>query len=143
LRDELHLPGMKILQFAYDGDPANEFLPHRYPENCVVYTGTHDNDPVLGWYRSASWAERLRARRSLRACGPARTIPRRMIAVAWRSRAITAVAQLQDVLGLGSEARMNIPSTPSGNWRWRFGEGDLTARTAAWLRTLNEKTGRS
>lgn len=143
LRDELGLPGMKILQFAYDGNPENDFLPGRYPENCVVYTGTHDNDPVLGWYREASWANRLRARVALRAWGPARTIPHRMIEAAWRSRAVMAVAQLQDVLRLGSESRTNIPSTPAGNWQWRFRDGDLTSRTAAWLRKLNARTGRS
>ncbi|MBU1493349.1 MAG: 4-alpha-glucanotransferase [Actinobacteria bacterium] len=142
LRDELGLPGMKILQFAYDGDPKNDFLPARYPENCLVYTGTHDNDTVLGWYRSVPPAERIRARRALRACGPATTIPHRMIEEAWRSRAIVAITTLQDVLSLGTGARMNIPSTPSGNWRWRFGEDDLTDRTAGWLRKLNRKTGR-
>ncbi|MCJ7726476.1 MAG: 4-alpha-glucanotransferase, partial [Acidimicrobiia bacterium] len=142
LRDELGLPGMKILQFAYDGDPENDFLPARYPENCLVYTGTHDNDTVLGWYRSVSPAERIRARRALRAWGPAVTIPHRMIEEAWRSRAIVAITTLQDVLSLGTEARMNIPSTPSDNWRWRFGGSDLTGRAAGWLRRINRKTGR-
>ncbi|MBU1866111.1 MAG: 4-alpha-glucanotransferase, partial [Actinobacteria bacterium] len=74
--------------------------------------------------------------------GPATTIPHRMIEEAWRSRAIVAITTLQDVLSLGTGARMNMPSTPSGNWGWRFGEDDLTDRTAGWLRKLNRKTGR-
>ena len=142
LRDELGLPGMKILQFAYDGNEANDFRPETYPVNCVVYTGTHDNDTALGWYRSASWGDRLRARRALGVWGRARSIPHAMIAEAWRSRAVLAVTQLQDVLSLGSGARMNIPSTPSGNWQWRFREGDLPGAAADWLRRLNEETGR-
>jgi len=75
LRDELGLPGMRILQFAYDGNPENDFLPDRFPENCLVYTGTHDNDTVLGWYRSATQPDRIRARKALRSWGPAGTIP--------------------------------------------------------------------
>ena len=143
LRDELGLPGMKILQFAFDGDPTNDFLPEHYPENCIVYTGTHDNDTALGWFRSVDRAERGRARREIGAWGPARSIPHKMIERAWDSRAIVAVAPLQDVMSLDSEARMNIPSTPSGNWQWRFGAGALTDRLATWMRRLNEKTGRS
>jgi len=142
LRDELGLPGMKILQFAYDGDPENVFLPEHYPEQCLVYTGTHDNDTILGWYRSAPQPERIRARKSLKAWGSARTIPHAMIEEAWRSRAIVAITPLQDVLSLGTQARMNIPSTPSDNWQWRYVHGDLTARAAGWLRRINQRTGR-
>ena len=143
LRDELGLPGMKVLQFAFDGDPHNDFLPERYPENCVVYTGTHDNDTVLGWYRSAEVAERIRARKMLRAWGSARTIPAAMITTAWESRAMLAVAPLQDVLALGSGARMNIPSTPAGNWQWRYRHDDLVSRDSGRLRRLNRRTGRA
>jgi len=143
LRDELGLPGMKVLQFAYDGNPDNEFLPDRYPVNCIVYTGTHDNDTIRGWFRSASWADRMRVRRALGAWGPSRTVPHKMIAEAWESRAILAVTPLQDVLSLGTGARMNLPGTPSGNWQWRYPPGALTSESASWLRRLNEKTGRS
>jgi 4-alpha-glucanotransferase len=141
LRDELGFPGMKILQFAYDAAQENDFRPERYPENCIAYTGTHDNDTAVGWYRSASWSERLLARRELNAWGPARTIARAMIRAAWRSRAVLAVAPLQDLLGLDSRARMNIPSTASGNWRWRLGSGP-PRRLAEWLRSVNEGTER-
>jgi 4-alpha-glucanotransferase len=132
---------MKILQFAYDAAQENDFRPERYPENCIAYTGTHDNDTAVGWYRSASWSERLLARRELNAWGPARTIARAMIRAAWRSRAVLAVAPLQDLLGLDSRARMNIPSTASGNWRWRLGSGP-PRRLAEWLRSVNEGTER-
>jgi 4-alpha-glucanotransferase len=142
LRDELGLPGMRILQFASDGDPSNDFLPHRSPENCIVYTGTHDNDTALGWYRSVDRAEQIRARKVLRAIGPEQSIPHKMRATAWKSRAVVAIAPIQDVIGLGTEARMNIPSTPSGNWQWRMGAGALTKRLAGSMRRLNERTGR-
>jgi len=142
LRDDLGLPGMKILQFAYDGNPENEFLPDRYPVNCIVYTGTHDNDTIRGWFQSASRADRMRVRRALGAWGPSITVPHKMIEEAWKSRAILAVTPLQDVLSLGTEARMNLPGTPSGNWQWRYPEGALTPRAASRLRHLNDKTGR-
>ena len=143
LRDALGLPGMKILQFAYDGNPENDFLPKRYPEHCVVYTGTHDNDTVLGWYRSAAQPERIRVRKALRAWGPAKAIPHEMIEEAWQSRAMLAIAPLQDVLSLSTQARMNIPSTPSGNWQWRFRADQLLSKTAGWLRRVNTKTDRA
>ncbi|MCB2224900.1 MAG: 4-alpha-glucanotransferase [Actinobacteria bacterium] len=143
LRDELGLPGMKILQFAFDGDPDNPFLPEHYPENCIVYTGTHDNDTTLGWYRTVALPERIRARKAVGAWGQAASIPWEMIGAAWRSRAGLAIAPLQDVLGLGTAARMNTPATASGNWRWRCAEGALTPRLAARLRRLNERTGRA
>jgi 4-alpha-glucanotransferase len=142
LRDELGLPGMKILQFAFDSDEGGDFLPERYPENCVVYTGTHDNDTVLGWYRNASWGDRWRARRALGAWGPSRTIPHAMIEAAWESRAVLAVAPFQDVLSLGTRARMNTPGTIGGNWQWRMPPGAATSRLAAWMRSLNRRSGR-
>ncbi len=141
LRDELDLPGMKILQFAFDGDPDNDFLPEHYPEHCIVYTGTHDNDTTLGWYRSASVAERRRARRYLGARGP--LIVDAMIEAAWASRARLAVAPLQDFLRLDTTARMNTPATLGGNWRWRFRRDALTDELARRIRELNERTSRS
>lgn len=142
LRDDLGLPGMKILQFAYDGDPENYFLPARYPVNCIVYTGTHDNDTINGWFRSSPRADRMRARRALGAWGAAGAVPHKMIEEAWASRAILSITPLQDVLSLGTDARMNIPGTPSGNWQWRYPTDALTPQSAAWLRGLNNKTGR-
>ena len=129
LRDELGFPGMRILQFAFGDDGPETERPEAYPPNSVVYTGTHDNDTTVGWYhsepgrdstRSAAEidAERHRVRTYLSCDG--RDIHWDMIALAMRSPANTAVVPLQDVLGLGSEARMNVPGRPWGNWRWRF-----------------------
>lgn len=131
LRDTLGLPGMKVLQFAFSGDPHEPFLPHNYPENCVAYTGTHDNDTSLGWYQNAPEAERDFARRYL--ARPGDNISLDMIRVVWASAASTVLAPLQDFLCLGSEARMNMPGNPSGNWSWRMEPGvlhdeDLMAR---------------
>lgn len=144
LRDEFGLPGIRILQFAFGTDPqAPSFLPHHYPRNAVVYTGTHDNDTVEGWYRDPGGAgsprtpqqaekERRTAERylGLDECAPragARVdgMHWAMIRAAMASVANVAIIPLQDVLGLGSEARMNLPGTSTGNWEWRFREGAL------------------
>ncbi len=117
LRERYHLPGMKILQFAFDGDENNPYLPQHHERNCVVYTGTHDNDTTLGWYRSLD--ERVRAN-VLRHIGSDADMPWPLIDMAMQSPAEMAVVPMQDVLGLGSEARMNIPGRTTGNWRWRF-----------------------
>jgi 4-alpha-glucanotransferase len=124
LRDRFGLPGMKVLQFAFAAAAADPFLPHNYQRNCVVYTGTHDNDTTLGWYQSASTAERDLCRRYLARDGS--DISWDLIRLAWASVANTAVAPLQDVLSLGPEARMNLPGRASGNWGWRFVKGQLT-----------------
>ncbi len=141
LRDRLGLPGMKILQFAFDGDPSNPFLPEHYPTNCVVYTGTHDNETVLGWFENASNAERHDALE--RVGGDGRDFGRRMIATAWHSRADLALAPLQDFLGLSNEGRMNTPGVPDGNWRWRFSPGSLTRELAEDISSLNASAGRT
>ena len=140
LRDELGLPGMKILQFAFDGDPENDFLPHRYPQNCVVYTGTHDNDTVAGWWESEPEETHEQVREYLGVDGD--DIVWDFLQAAWASRARLAVAPLQEFLELGTEARMNTPSTESGNWAWRFEAGPLTADLAGRIRKLNAVTGR-
>jgi len=143
LRDELGLPGMKILQFAYDGNPENEFLPDLYPVNCIAYTGTHDNDTIRGWFHSLPRTDRMRVRRELGVWGAAGAVPHKMIEEAWASRAVLAITPLQDILHLGTDARMNLPGTPSGNWQWRCSSHALTSQSASWLRGLNDKTGRS
>lgn len=120
LRLQFGFPGMKILQFAFDGDAHNPYLPHNYPDSrSVVYTGTHDNDTTRGWFRSAGPETRasiLRyvGRRNIR------DIHWQLIRLAWSSIATLAVIPLQDLLGLGSEGRMNLPGQPQGNWRWRY-----------------------
>lgn len=118
MRNELGLPGMKILQFAFAADPEDLFLPHNYVRNCVAYTGTHDNDTTRGWYTSAPEKERDMARRYLARSGD--DISWDFIRAVWSSIADVAVAPLQDFLSLGNEARMNYPGRASGNWTWRF-----------------------
>lgn len=140
LRDELGLPGMKVLQFAFDGDPENAFLPHRYPENCVAYTGTHDNDTTAGWWHSASEETRRRACEYLDVDGA--DIVWDLLRAGWHSAAQLAVAPIQDFLELGTEARMNTPAARSGNWTWRMRSGDATAILAERIRRLNETAGR-
>jgi 4-alpha-glucanotransferase len=119
LRDGCGFPGMKILQFAFGGDASNEFLPHNYTRHCVAYTGTHDNDTVRGWWQKASARERAYARRYL--APGAIDVHWAMILACWNSVANIAVAPFQDVLGLDSNHRMNVPGTMgSHNWSWRF-----------------------
>jgi 4-alpha-glucanotransferase len=124
LRDDLHLPGMRILQFAFGGAPEDRFLPHNYERNCVVYTGTHDNDTTRGWYATISEGERHYIRRYLGRDGS--DVAWDMIRLAWSSVADLALAPLQDALNLGSEGRMNFPGRPAGNWGWRYTREQLT-----------------
>ena len=118
LRDRFGLPGMKVLQFAFDGDADNSFLPHNYGARCVVYTGTHDNDTTLGWYRAESEKTRDQVRRYLARDG--HDVAWDLVRLAYASVAYMAVVPLQDLMKLGSEARMNYPSRAQGNWQWRF-----------------------
>ena len=118
LRRRFDLPGMRILQFAFDGGSDNRFLPHNYDANTVVYTGTHDNDTTWGWYRTAPEHERDNVRRYLARDGSDAAWD--LIRLAWGSVASHAIAPLQDVLNLGTEGRMNFPGKPQGNWAWRF-----------------------
>ena len=136
LRDDFHLPGMKILQFAFGGATENRFLPHTYEQNCVVYTGTHDNDTARGWYDAITEAERDLFRRYVARDGSDAAWD--FIRLAWSSVADLAIAPLQDVLGLGSEARMNLPGRPFGNWAWRFRTGAVTPEMVARLADMTE-----
>ncbi len=117
LRDGFNLPGMRVLQFAFASDPDDSFLPHNYIPNCVVYTGTHDNDTTLGWYSTAPEKEQGFCRRYLDSDG--RDISWAMIRAIWSSVASIAVAPMQDFLGLGSQARMNLPGSLHC-WDWRM-----------------------
>lgn len=141
LRDQFDLPGMRVLQFAFDSGPDNPFLPHNYIRNTVVYTGTHDNDTTAGWYASLRDPLRRAVRRYLN--GAAKDVPWEMIHLAWSSIADRAIAPLQDVLGLASPARMNRPGTKTGNWRWRCQPGALTRRHLANLEELTAIYGRA
>lgn len=118
LRDTFGLPGMKILQFAFGGAQENVFLPHNYNSNCVVYTGSHDNETTLGWYRNASPHEQDYARRYMARDG--HDIVWDMIRLAHASVAKMAVIPLQDLMNLGNEARMNFPGRVGGYWSWRY-----------------------
>jgi 4-alpha-glucanotransferase len=118
LRDGYGLPGMKILQFAFDSDAHNPYLPHNHVENCVVYTGTHDNDTTLGWFDSRSPELQHRICEYLGA--DMDDMPWPIMRSAFASVARLAVVPMQDVLALGSADRMNMPGTTSGNWQWRF-----------------------
>ncbi|HIJ79984.1 MAG: 4-alpha-glucanotransferase [Desulfobulbaceae bacterium] len=136
LRDDLGFPGMKILQFAFDSDEHNAYLPHNYKSsNCVVYTGTHDNDTTVGWFLSdrADQASKDRVMRYAHSRIGA-PVHWDFIRMAYSSVAALAVIPLQDVLGFGSDCRMNMPSTSQGNWRWRCAPRFLTPELAARLK---------
>jgi 4-alpha-glucanotransferase len=146
LREEFGFPGMRILQFAFGDDPeAPNYRPHNYVPNCVVYTGTHDNDTSVGWFRSEAGEgttrtkaqidrEREHTLKYVNSRGA--EIHWDLIRLAVASVARLAIYPLQDVLGLGAEARMNLPSTTSGNWRWRLASGQFTAAHERRLRLL-------
>lgn len=121
LRQGLGIPGMRVLQFAFDGDPANPHLPAQHGPDTVCYTGTHDNDTSLGWWRGLDQATRHRASPYLGSAA----MPQALVDLAWSSPAPLSIVPLQDLLGLGSEARMNHPGTVGGNWQWRFAWQDI------------------
>jgi len=139
LRNRYGFPGMKVLQFGFAG-LDEDFLPHTYDENCVAYTGTHDNDTVRGWFNGASDAERKRALKYLRASDT--DVVEEMLRAVWTSKARLAIAPVQDVLDLGGEARMNYPGKPAGNWDWRLERGHLTDKIGRRLLATNTASGR-
>lgn len=134
LRDDFNLPGMKILQFAFDSGEANDYIPHNYTKHCVVYTGTHDNETVNGWFKNAKPADKNYILQYTHSDG--KNIAWDLIRCAWASVAETAIAPMQDLLGLGEDARMNLPGSTKNNWQWRMKEFDLTATLAEKLKSL-------
>jgi len=140
LRDKFNFPGMKVLQFGFGTDPDDPFLPHNYPTNCVAYTGTHDNDTSLGWYKSAPETEQDLCRRYLTSSGE--NISWDMMRAVWMSVSKMTLATFQDLLGLGSEARMNFPGKASGNWSWRCKPDQISVEYASRLHELNYLYGR-
>jgi 4-alpha-glucanotransferase len=145
LRDQFGLPGMLVLQFGFDpGDPGNPHRPENHVQNRVVYTGTHDHDTARGWWESAGPEERRLVQESARRVGIA--LERQpwwgLIGLALSSPARLAMVQAQDVLGLGSEARMNHPARAAGSWTWRMPPGALTPALARRLRERTEEFGR-
>jgi 4-alpha-glucanotransferase len=144
LRDQFQLPGTRVLQFAFDSNPGNLYLPHNIPNNAVVYTGTHDNAPTREWYgelpdyqRQNFWSYLKRAPGESADAAPA------LMHLAWSSPAALAIAPLQDLLNLGAEARMNLPGRASGNWRWRLKKENLSLPAFECLHDLTENAKRS
>jgi 4-alpha-glucanotransferase len=143
LREEFRIPGTRVLQFAFDGRADNPHLPENYSTNMVVYTGTHDNSPTRGWYESLPETERRIVWRHLhRIEGKASEIAGELLRLAWSSEAGLAIVPLQDLLNLGSEARMNLPGTTEGNWRWRATEDMLNPSVFEQLRNLTAASNR-
>jgi 4-alpha-glucanotransferase len=129
-------PGMKVLQFAFDSAEGNDHVPHNYVPNSVVYTGTHDNDTVLGWFKSAKEEDRQRTRNYLCLQGPEKTLNWEFIRAALSTVSNIAVIPMQDILGKGPEARFNRPGSLGGNWTWRYQRGDLKSTLAQKMREL-------
>ena len=151
LRDGFDFPGMRILQFAFGGDTDSHDLPHNYIKNCVAYTGTHDNDTTVGWFNSkagsSSTRDAMQIKREREFClnylkSDGVEIHWDFIQTVWESVADTAIAPMQDLLGLGNEARMNLPASSSGNWYWQCKEGDFSDEIAERLKNLTEIYGR-
>ncbi|MGB6000711.1 MAG: 4-alpha-glucanotransferase, partial [Thermoanaerobaculia bacterium] len=139
LRQTLGVPGMKVLQFGFE-TVDSEHLPHRITPDTVYYTGTHDNDTAVGWHSAMGTEQRQRVRTYL---GPsASTIHQIMIRTVLVSVANLAIIPMQDVLGLGTDERMNRPGQPQGNWEWRVQSSQLSDSHATWLRELTELAGR-
>jgi 4-alpha-glucanotransferase len=141
MRSELGFPGMKVLQFAFTGNPHHIYLPHNYERNCVVYTGTHDNDTTVGWFGALPPSERALVQRYLERHG--NEIHWDMVRLALMSVAHTAIYPLQDVLGIGSEGRMNTPGRATGNWTWRYRSEMITHAVRDRLLDLTEIFGRT
>ena len=140
LRDKFDFPGMKILQFAFDSDLKNDYLPHNFNKNCVVYTGTHDNETTLGWFKNSSVERKdfLKAylqKEEIDICWV-------MLELAWKSDANIAVAPLQDFLCLDNTARMNTPGNPDGNWQWRVEQKQLSSDLAQKIKALTMQSDR-
>ena len=140
LRDDFHLPGMKILQFAFDGNNQNPYLPMNYQRNSVVYTGTHDNDTTLGWFETQGDIEKQRVYDYLG--WSSLPMPNALIYAAMASVSNLAVIPMQDILRLGSVDRMNTPGTTEGNWRWRFDWSQLSSDKVSYLSHLIKLFGR-
>ena len=141
LLEQSGLPGMKVLEFAFDPKEPSNYLPHRYTQNCVCYVGTHDNAPIMAWRDEADAAEVEFAERYL-AIGDAEGFNWGMIRGGMSSVASMFIAQMQDFLALGADARMNTPGTQFGNWRWRLKPNELTSELAAKLLDMAKMYGR-
>ncbi len=143
LRDQFQLPGMRVLQFAFDGHSDNPHLPQNYVSNTVVYTGTHDNPTTRGWFEDLPEDQRQNLWKALkRPAGTTRDAAPELMRLAWTSQAALAMAPLQDLLNLGKEARMNVPGRSEGNWRWRCTEDMLNDPAFEWVGGLTKSSKR-
>ncbi len=140
LRDKFGLPGMRVLQFAFDGNPKNPFLLENFIANTIVYTGTHDNDTTKGWFKSLKKGTRQEVQKYLGTDG--KEIHWDLARAAWSSKANTAIVPAQDLLGLDSASRMNMPGTANGNWTWRLQAGALNSKISRRLADLTNNYGR-
>lgn len=142
LRDRFEFPGMKILQFAFNSGPGEPFLPFNYDRNCVVYTGTHDNDTTVGWFNQLQHYERDDVYRYLGCIDP-QGIHWSLIRMGWMSVANLAIVPYQDLLGLDTDARMNFPGKPEGNWGWRYRPEAVNWEVRDRLKTMTYISGRA
>jgi 4-alpha-glucanotransferase len=142
LRDRFEFPGMKILQFAFGAGPGDPFLPFNYVRNCVVYTGTHDNDTTVGWFNQLQNYERDEVLRYLGCIDP-QGIHWSLIRMGWFSIANLAIVPFQDLLGLATDARMNFPGKSEGNWGWRYRREALNWEVRDRLKTMTYICGRA
>lgn len=143
LRDKFKLPGMRVLQFAFGDGITNHFLPHHYVTNTIAYTGTHDNDTTIGWWSTVSEHEKTFARQYLEIGDDKKVINWVMMRALSKSVANIVIFPMQDVLGLGSEHRMNFPGRPDGNWEWRFSWDMIKPEHALVLAEITTEYGRS
>ena len=137
LRDSFNFPGMKILQFAFNPNEDNPYLPHNHIKNCVIYTGTHDNNTTLGWYQNLSIEEKNFIKNYLK-LDSEENISWDLIQCAWSSVAAFAICPLQDILSLDNSGRINTPGVASDNWQWRFKNDDLTNELSEKLSKLTK-----
>ena len=146
LRDSLHFPGMKILLFAFDGDVNNSYLPYNYEKNCVVFTGTHDNDTSVGWFLDPEIprSSKLQMKQYANVFNDeVSSANRDMIYLALSSPALLSILPMQDVLGFGNDCRMNTPATTEGNWLWRCAPENFTENISSWLKEKTAFFGRT
>jgi 4-alpha-glucanotransferase len=141
LRDRFALPCMLVAQFAFDGRADNPHLPANHVRNSVAYTGTHDNDTTVGWYAGLDEPARAEVQRALELAAPPK-VPEFLIDAVYDSASQLAVIPMQDLLGLGSESRMNVPGRASGNWGWRFDWSQVDRGLPALSRSRAERSAR-
>lgn len=143
LRDRFALRGMRVMQFGFDGNPENPHLPHTWTDRTVGYTGTHDNNTTRGWFEALPDSQKKLVRDYLGESAADGHVASALVRAAWQSRAGLTIAPLQDVLNLGTEARMNVPGSAQGNWQWRWADSPPSEKAFRWLSDLTSASGRA